>query len=265
MVATSAQRVDDPRGPKPSTGWTGFAQDFQDKNRRRFLVHPVPLPVNPVQVWMPWSVAQYSHSLTARSYGADAIQPPPTAPPSSSTYPKVLRGAARRESHRPHPFFGFARLSCRRFLGGQHGGTNLRRSAASGARTPDGAQAAAKPQPGHFLGPSPSANLVGHGKGDPLGFRSGGCLHGLPTATALPASGNTVRRALPSEIVMSLKSVLFGRARSLGDQNLFHKVSLIALFAWVGLGAERRPVSSTVPACSPAWRSTGGSPRASRA
>jgi amino acid transporter len=36
----------------------------------------------------------------------------------------------------------------------------------------------------------------------------------------------------------SLKSILFGRARSLGDQDLFHKVSLIAVFAWVGLGAD---------------------------
>lgn len=36
----------------------------------------------------------------------------------------------------------------------------------------------------------------------------------------------------------SLKTVLFGRARSLTDKNLFHKVSLIALFAWVGLGAD---------------------------
>src|ERR1700692_3457018 len=36
----------------------------------------------------------------------------------------------------------------------------------------------------------------------------------------------------------SLKTILFGRARSLADQNLFHKVSLIALFAWVGLGAD---------------------------
>ncbi|HZZ58054.1 MAG TPA: APC family permease [Opitutaceae bacterium] len=36
----------------------------------------------------------------------------------------------------------------------------------------------------------------------------------------------------------SLKTVLFGRARSLADDDLFHKVSLIALFAWVGLGAD---------------------------
>ncbi|HEY3756096.1 MAG TPA: APC family permease [Opitutaceae bacterium] len=36
----------------------------------------------------------------------------------------------------------------------------------------------------------------------------------------------------------SLKTVLFGRARSLADDDLFHKTSLIALFAWVGLGAD---------------------------
>jgi Amino acid permease len=37
---------------------------------------------------------------------------------------------------------------------------------------------------------------------------------------------------------MSLKSLLFGRAKSLTDRNLFHSISLIALFAWVGLGAD---------------------------
>src|SRR5689334_14119963 len=37
---------------------------------------------------------------------------------------------------------------------------------------------------------------------------------------------------------MSLRSLLLGRARSLGDRDLFHKVSLIAVFAWVGLGAD---------------------------
>jgi amino acid transporter len=37
---------------------------------------------------------------------------------------------------------------------------------------------------------------------------------------------------------LTLKTLLFGGARSLGDSNLFHKVSLIALFAWVGLGAD---------------------------
>ncbi|MEO7413667.1 MAG: APC family permease [Opitutaceae bacterium] len=36
----------------------------------------------------------------------------------------------------------------------------------------------------------------------------------------------------------AFRSLLVGRARSLTDKNLFHKVSLIALFAWVGLGAD---------------------------
>ncbi len=37
---------------------------------------------------------------------------------------------------------------------------------------------------------------------------------------------------------MSLKSILFGKEKSLTDRNLFHSISLIALFAWVGLGAD---------------------------
>ena len=37
---------------------------------------------------------------------------------------------------------------------------------------------------------------------------------------------------------MSLKSIVFGREKSLADRNLFHSLSLIAIFAWVGLGAD---------------------------
>jgi amino acid transporter len=37
---------------------------------------------------------------------------------------------------------------------------------------------------------------------------------------------------------MSLRSILFGREKSLSDRNLFHSISLIAVFAWVGLGAD---------------------------
>lgn len=40
------------------------------------------------------------------------------------------------------------------------------------------------------------------------------------------------------KVFSSIKHALFGRARSLTDQNLFHNVSLVALFAWVGLGAD---------------------------
>ncbi|HEV2436612.1 MAG TPA: APC family permease [Verrucomicrobiae bacterium] len=39
------------------------------------------------------------------------------------------------------------------------------------------------------------------------------------------------------------KSVVIGRAKNFSDQKLFHRASLIAMFAWVGLGAD--PVSSS--------------------
>src|ERR1022692_249865 len=42
----------------------------------------------------------------------------------------------------------------------------------------------------------------------------------------------------PKTRTRSLKSILFGQSRSLTDGDLFHKVSLIAVFAWVGLGAD---------------------------
>jgi amino acid transporter len=35
-----------------------------------------------------------------------------------------------------------------------------------------------------------------------------------------------------------VRRIFLGRARSLSDERLFHKISLIALFAWVGLGAD---------------------------
>src|SRR4051812_16379057 len=37
---------------------------------------------------------------------------------------------------------------------------------------------------------------------------------------------------------MSIRSLFLGRARSLSEQNLFHKISLVAILAWVGLGAD---------------------------
>lgn len=41
-----------------------------------------------------------------------------------------------------------------------------------------------------------------------------------------------------SSLAGFLKHLFIGRARSLADQSLFHSVSLIAVFAWVGLGAD---------------------------
>src|SRR5258707_2741743 len=35
-----------------------------------------------------------------------------------------------------------------------------------------------------------------------------------------------------------LKSIFIGRARKLSDERLFHKISLVELLAWVGLGAD---------------------------
>src|SRR3954471_4177526 len=35
-----------------------------------------------------------------------------------------------------------------------------------------------------------------------------------------------------------LKTVVIGQSRSLSDKTLFHKVSLVAVLAWVGLGAD---------------------------
>ena len=35
-----------------------------------------------------------------------------------------------------------------------------------------------------------------------------------------------------------LKRVFIGKSRELSDSKLFHSVSLVALFAWVGLGAD---------------------------
>ena len=35
-----------------------------------------------------------------------------------------------------------------------------------------------------------------------------------------------------------LKAVLVGKSRDLTDKSIFHKLSLIAFFAWVGLGAD---------------------------
>ena len=35
-----------------------------------------------------------------------------------------------------------------------------------------------------------------------------------------------------------LKNAVIGRARNLSDKNVFHHMSLVALLAWVGLGAD---------------------------
>jgi amino acid transporter len=44
-------------------------------------------------------------------------------------------------------------------------------------------------------------------------------------------------------IIRRVKELIIGRAKNYSDKHLFHKASLIAMFAWVGLGAD--PVSSS--------------------
>src|SRR5665213_2654975 len=74
--------------------------------------------------------------------------------------------------------------------------------------------------------PSPSANLAGNWKGDPLETRRA------------PCSPKIKRRIICMNVFSLVKNVVIGRARNLSDASLFHKTSLIALLAWVGLGAD---------------------------
>ena len=46
------------------------------------------------------------------------------------------------------------------------------------------------------------------------------------------------RTAENYECVWLVKNMLVGRARNLSDKSLFHNMSLVALLAWVGLGAD---------------------------
>jgi amino acid transporter len=54
------------------------------------------------------------------------------------------------------------------------------------------------------------------------------------------------------------KSIFLGRTRSLADRNLFHKISLIAVFAWVGLGADG--LSSSCYGPEETFKALGGHP-----
>src|SRR5438477_2336609 len=55
-----------------------------------------------------------------------------------------------------------------------------------------------------------------------------------------------------------LKSLFIGRARNLSDERLFHKLSLIAVFAWVGLGADG--LSSSCYGPEETFKALGGHP-----
>jgi len=55
-----------------------------------------------------------------------------------------------------------------------------------------------------------------------------------------------------------IKNAVFGRARNLSDRNVFHNMSLIALLAWVGLGADG--LSSSCYGPEQAYLALGGHP-----
>lgn len=42
----------------------------------------------------------------------------------------------------------------------------------------------------------------------------------------------------PESFLSRLRAAVVGRARDLSDRSLFHKTSLVAVLAWVGLGAD---------------------------
>src|SRR6266568_6035893 len=85
-----------------------------------------------------------------------------------------------------------------------------------GTQTPrgngDGANGSGEPLPRPLLRPSPSANLVGNWKGDPLGSRHGvGTPSGLPNTTALPHRSAINRRGAQRHrrSVMMKRTLLF--------------------------------------------------------
>src|ERR1017187_8506386 len=104
----------------------------------------------------------------------------------------------------------------------------------------DAEQSASRP----LSRPSPSANPVCLWKGD-LWPRARHGRHSLPTKRKPRPKQVLGRRGRFDVGVMSdtklgdrVKSVLIGKSRDLSDKSIFHKLSLIAFFAWVGLGAD---------------------------
>ena len=57
-------------------------------------------------------------------------------------------------------------------------------------------------------------------------------------------------------IFKRIKNIILGRAHDLRDPTIFHKLSLIAFFAWVGLGADG--LSSSCYGPEEAFRALGG-------
>src|SRR5450759_1914525 len=59
-------------------------------------------------------------------------------------------------------------------------------------------------------------------------------------------------------ILRKLKNIFIGRAKTLQDKSIFHKLSLVAFFAWIGLGADG--ITSSCYGPEEAFRNLGGHP-----
>ena len=105
---------------------------------------------------------------------------------------------------------------------------------ASGAA---GANGGGRPPPRPLLRPSPSANLAGKGKGDPL-RREVRVITVVPQCSAAGVRRIKTTDMSDNSLMRAMKNFFIGRERELTDRGLFHKLSLVALLAWVGLGAD---------------------------
>ena len=61
-----------------------------------------------------------------------------------------------------------------------------------------------------------------------------------------------------SQIAGKLKNIFIGKAKTLQDKSIFHKLSLVAFFAWIGLGADG--ISSSCYGPEEAFRNLSGHP-----
>ncbi|MFI5252261.1 MAG: APC family permease [Bacteroidota bacterium] len=68
-----------------------------------------------------------------------------------------------------------------------------------------------------------------------------------PGATQPPEDELLPEQTPVEQLVTALKRVLIGAPRNIKDPNLFHRISLIAFLAWVGLGADGLSSSSYGP------------------
>src|SRR5262249_21405497 len=112
-----------------------------------------------------------------------------------------------------------------------------------------GAQVARNPRPDHFQGLARQLTPSAFGRADLLRPALAGrhppdrSRLRRPTwrASARPRSGRDGARVISMtgvSVWSRLRALFLGRPRDLSDRSLFHKVSLVAVLAWVGLGAD---------------------------